>query len=309
MALDPSVRKLLQMLENLRVSNFNSMDVGQLRRMMDASPLPHEQIFVKKVEDISIALGDRKLPARLYIPDETCRSLIIYFHGGGFVFGNLDTHDAICRLASSESGCKVLSIDYRLAPENKFPAAAEDAYSSFLWAEENSFSLGIMEDSIALAGDSAGGNLAAVACLMLKDKGQKLPRLQVLFYPPIGADLYSESMREYGNGYLISREQLKWFGDMYLRDDRDALNPYFSPIMHPDLSGLPEAIVVTAEHDPLRDQAETYVSLLRSAGVQATGIRSLGMIHGFLSTASLIGPARDTALMVWKLVGMKIGRH
>ena len=300
------MKKLLQIFDTIRPPDFNSLNVAELRKLMDNSPLPRDNIPVDRIEDVTIDLGDRKLSARFYVPDERARSLIIYYHGGGFVFGNLESHDSICRLAWLESGSKVLSVDYRLAPENKFPAAAEDAYSSFLWAIDNAESLGISKEYIALAGDSAGGNLAAVASLMLRDRRKPVPRLQVLFYPALGPDFYSESMREFAEGYLITREQLKWFGNMYLRDEKDSVNPYFSPIMSSDLRGLPEAIVVTGEHDPLRDQAETYVSLLRYSDVPVTGIRTLGMIHGFLSTAALIRPAKDTAIMVWKLVGEKL---
>ncbi|EQB69029.1 MAG: esterase [Thermoplasmatales archaeon A-plasma] len=305
MALDPDVAKLLKMISEMNMPNFRDMDVGDLRNMMNNNPLMKEDIQISRTTDMSI--GEGKIPARLYDPKDGTRSLILYFHGGGFVFGNLESHDAVCRRAVRESGCKVLSVDYRLAPEHKFPAAVEDAFTAYVWARKNARKLDVDPDRIAVAGDSAGGNLSAAVSLMIRDRGVEKPMLQVLFYPALGPDFFSESLREFSDGFFLTRDQIDWFGDMYLGNKADALNPYFSPILHPDLSGLPEAIIITGEHDPLRDQGETYVSRLGSAGIPVTGIRAMGMIHGFLSFTPVVPAAAGVADMVWSLVGKKLG--
>ncbi|MEM3934018.1 MAG: alpha/beta hydrolase [Thermoplasmatales archaeon] len=305
MALDPDVERLLKMFSELNMPNFRDMDIDDLRNMMNNNPFMKEEIAINRTTDMSI--GEYKIPARLYEPGGDSTSLILYFHGGGFVFGNLESHDAVCRRAAMESGSKVISVDYRLAPEHKFPSAVDDAFTAYEWARKNSTKLDIDPDRIALAGDSAGGNISAAVSLMIRDRGIEKPRLQVLFYPVLGPDFFSESLREFSSGFFLTKDQIDWFGEMYLGNRENALNPYFSPILHHDLSGLPEAIIVTGEHDPLRDQGETYVSRLRSAGIPVTGIRAIGMIHGFLNFTSVVHAAAGIADMVWSLVGKKLG--
>ena len=295
----------MKMISDMNMPSFRDMDIGNLRNRMDNNPFTKEDIQIGKTTDISI--GDGKIPARLYYPRDGTSSLILYFHGGGFVFGSLESHDAVCRRAARESGSKVLSVDYRLAPEHKFPAAVEDAFTAYSWARKNAKTLGIDPNRIALAGDSAGGNLSATTSLMIKDRGVEKPMLQVLFYPDLGPDFFSQSLREFSDGYFLTRDQIDWFGDMYLGNKADALNPYFSPVLHPDLSGLPEAVIITGEYDPLRDQGETYVAKLESAGIPVTGMRAMGMIHGFLNFTLVVPAAAGIADMVWSLVGKKLG--
>ncbi len=304
MALDPDVARLLKMFSELKMPNFRDMDIGDLRNVMNNNPFMKEQIAIGRTTDISI--GESNIPARLYEPGGSSKSLILYFHGGGFVFGNLDSHDAVCRRAARESGSKVISVDYRLAPEHKFPSAVDDAFIAYEWARRNAAKLNIDPERIALAGDSAGGNISAAVSHMIRDRGLEKPRLQILFYPALGPDFFSESLREFSDGFFLTKDQIDWFGEMYLGNREDALNPYFSPILHHDLSGLPEAIIVTGEHDPLRDQGETYVSRLGSAGIPVTGIRAMGMIHGFLNFTPVVPAAAGIADMVWSLVGKKL---
>ena len=305
MALDPDIAKVLQMISDLRVPNLRDLEVKDIRNLVDNNMLMKENIEIGRVADMS--LGDENIQARLYEPKDATKSLILYFHGGGFVFGSIESYDSVCRRAAMESRSKVLSVAYRLAPEHKFPTAVEDAFTSYVWARENAMDLDIDPSRIALAGDSAGGNISAVVSLMVKDRGLEKPRLQVLFYPSLGADFFSKSIREFSDVFfLTTRDMLGWFGEMYLRDLTDILNPYFSPIVNPDLSGLPEAIIITAENDSLRDQGEAYIEKLRSAGTPVTGIRAMGMIHSFLKFTPIVPAAADITNMIWSLVGKKL---
>ena len=306
MALDPDFEKVLKMISEQKIPNFRDMDLNDIRNLMDNNLFMKENIEIGRIKDVY--LGDEKIPARLYEPKYATRSLILYFHGGGWVFGSLESHDAVCRRAAMESRSKVLSVAYRLAPEHKFPTAVEDAFTSYVWARKNAMDLDIDPGRIAVAGDSAGGNISAVVSLMIKDRGLEKPRLQVLFYPSLGADFFSQSMREFSDVFFLTSSYMReWFGERYFRNKNDYLNPYFCPLMHPDLSGLPEAIIITAENDPFRDQVETYVAKLGSANVPVTGIRAMGMIHAFLNYTYLVPAAADIANMVWSLAGKKLG--
>jgi len=306
MALDPYAAKLLEMIKTMGMPDFEEMDIKDIRKMMDESPIPKKIEEVLSIKDMSFVHHGITIPMRLYVPKNAGKGLIIYLHGGGFVFGSIDSHDPVCRKAANASGCKVVSVEYRLAPEHKFPAAVEDAYESYLWARNSAKSIDIDPEKIAIAGDSAGGNLAAAVCLMAKDNGTPMPRLQVLFYPALGPDFFTESLREYGNGYFLTAKQMSFFGNAYLKTQGDSINPYFSPILYGNHSGLPEAIIVTAEHDPLRDQGEMYLSTLYGSDVQATGIRARGMIHGFLNFFGIVPAAENILAMVFSLCGQKI---
>ncbi|KAA8922423.1 alpha/beta hydrolase [Thermoplasma sp.] len=303
MAIDPAFKKLLEMLS---AANLENLDVYGLRRAMNEYKIPEAPEKVYEVRDYALEYRGVRIRMRLYVPDKETRSMIVYYHGGGFVFGDIDLYDNLCRKIANRSHSKVISVEYRLAPESKFPAAVDDAYEAYRWIRENARDLGIDESKIAIGGDSAGGNLTAAVTLKIKDTGYVQPRLQVLFYPALGPDFFSESLREYGEGYFLTRKQMDMFGQLYFSSPADALNPYFAPILYNDLSGLPEAIIVTAELDPLRDQGEMYLKRLYDAGVIATGIRAKGMIHGFLSFAVVVPAAENVLSMVWSLVGLKI---
>lgn len=306
MTLDPAVRKFLEMMKSFNMPKFSEIGIDGVRKLMENSALLVENIDIKGTEDLKIDTGKRIIKSRLYIPDTTSDGLILFFHGGGFVFGNIESYDSICRRAAIDSGCKVISVDYSLAPENKFPSAVDDAYASYLWVLDNCERLGIDSKRIALAGDSAGGNLSAATSLMIRDRDKPLPKLQVLLYPSLGRDFASESIREFSEEYFLTMDQINWFGNMYLNGPEDILNPYFSPFNSKSLEGLPEAIIVTAEYDPLRDQGETYASRLNSEGVHSTAIRGLGMIHGFLSVAAMVPAAHSLSRMIWSIVGKRL---
>lgn len=303
MPVDPDIAKLLKMMESFPRPDLAKIDIKEFRKMMEQSPLPKKLEAVKSVEDMKFVHHGFSIPLRLYTPENAGNSIIVYFHGGGFVFGNIESHDGICRLAANRSRCKVLSVDYRLAPEYKFPAALDDALEALKWVQANSNNLDIDPDRIAVAGDSAGGNLSAGVCLKARDMKLKLPRLQVLIYPSAGRSGASHSMSEYGQNFYLTESDMKYFGQAYLKEPSDLLSPYFSIIAHPDLSGLPEAVVVTAEYDPLRDEGETYLAMMEKSGVRATGIRAKGMIHGFASFFPIVPAAENILTMIWSLSG------
>ena len=220
---------------------------------------------------------------------------MVYFHGGGFVLCGLDSHDNICRSLARRSGALVLSVDYRLAPEARFPAAAEDAVAAVRWAAAHAAQLGADPARIAVAGDSAGGNLAAVACQQLRGSAIAL-RHQLLLYPYLDctdAATGSASYRECATGYFLSAAELDWYRAQYLANRADAEDVRASPLRQRDLHGLPPATIITAEYDPLRDQGEAYGEALQRAGHSATVRRWPGQFHGFISMQGVIDAASD----------------
>jgi acetyl esterase len=232
---------------------------------------------------------------RVYRPSlATDLPALMFFHGGGFVICNLDTHDRTCRSLANASGCVVVSVDYRLAPEHKFPAAAEDAYSATRYVAEHATEFGIDPRRIAVGGDSAGGTLATVVAMMARDRGGPELRFQLLIYPVTDFTVHeTQSERDYGKGYFLDEELMDWFADQYFATEADRHLPYGSPLKASDLRNLPPAMVMTAECDPLRDQGEAYAEKLRRAGVTVEHKRYDGMIHPFLSLAGIVDAGRD----------------
>jgi acetyl esterase len=217
----------------------------------------------------------------------------MYFHGGGFVICNLDSHDRECRNLAKASGCVVISVDYRLAPEHPFPAAPEDAYAATRYVAEHGAEFNVDASRIAVAGDSAGGNLATVVALMARERGGPALRFQLLIYPGTDwTDDSSPSRQEYRNDHFLTADMMDWFTDLYLPRAEDRRSPYASPIFAEDLSGLPPAMVITAECDPIRDQGEAYARRLQAAGVPVVLKRYDGMIHPFFNLAGIIDAAR-----------------
>ena len=247
-------------------------------------------VEVERVEDLHIRppSGD-DIPARLYHPRSAASlPLVVFFHGGGWVLGSLDSHDSVCRRLAVQGSCAVLSVDYRLAPEHKFPAAPDDALAATRWACENAALLGADARRVAVAGDSAGGNLAAVTCVRLRDEGG--PRLtgQLLIYPVVRHYLPAAgSMLANGDGYFLDLAAMEWFTGHYLREAGDRTHPHYAVALTRDLSALPPALVITAEYDPLRDEGEFYAERLRAAGNRAESLRFDGMIHGFFGMAGI----------------------
>jgi acetyl esterase len=236
---------------------------------------------VATVEDLRIPVRDGEIGARRYAP-EGADNLIVYVHGGGFVIGNLDTHDATCRILANEARATVISVDYRLAPEHPFPAGLEDSYAALCWVAENAAAIGGDPARLAVGGDSAGGNLAAVVSLLARDRGGPKLAHQLLVYPATDMRGDTVSMRENGSGYFLTHDVMVWFSNHYV-SAQERLLPHASPLLAPDLSGLPPATVITAEFDPLRDEGEAYAARLRESGVPVELTRYDGMIHGFFT--------------------------
>jgi acetyl esterase len=236
---------------------------------------------------------------RIYTPNgQGPFPLLLWFHGGGWVLGSVKTHDATCRRLAGQAGCCVVSVDYRLAPEAKFPAAVEDCYAATRWAAKNAALLHADPRKIAVGGESAGGNLAASVALLARDQGDPSLVQQVLVYPVIERNFGTPSYRDNGQGYWLTRETMEWFWGLYLRDEADATDPRAAPILARSLAGLPPALVITAEFDPLRDEGEAYAQRLADAGVPTARTRYNGLIHGFFGRPTEIDKAKEAVAQV-----------
>ncbi len=208
---------------------------------------------------------------------------LIYYHGGGFVIGSIETHDSTCRRLANKSRCQVISIDYRLAPEHPFPAATDDGVAAFRHIRDNASSFEVDAARIAVGGDSAGGNIAAVVCQACRDKGEKTPAFQMLIYPATDSSRESGSRKEFADGYFLTKELMDWFSKAYVPAGVDLADLRLSPLLAKDLAGLPPAFVLTAGYDPLRDEGRAYVNRLIDAGIKTTYVNYPGTIHGFFS--------------------------
>src|SRR5881397_1593802 len=253
MPLDPEAKMLLEQLTTV-VRPFDELSVLEARAaIVTLSAAAGEGEAVARVESRTVPGPRGEIPVRVYTP-EGCAPfpVLVYFHGGGWVTGSLETHDGLCRHLANAAGAVVASVDYRLAPEHPFPASGEDAYAATRWVAANAAVIGGDAKRIAVGGDSAGGNLAAVVSLMARDRGGPAIALQLLVYPVTNHAYDTASYRENADGYLLTRDSMVWFWNHYLRSDRDGADPYASPLRAPNLAGLPPAVVVTAEFDPLR---------------------------------------------------------
>ncbi|MGZ5335234.1 MAG: alpha/beta hydrolase [Solirubrobacterales bacterium] len=244
------------------------------------------------MRELEVAGAEGPLPARLYVPAAAGgRSpLVVYLHGGGWVVGSLDSHDSFCRFLARESGMRVLSVAYRLAPEHPFPAPLDDAVSAFRDAVARAEELGADPAAVAMAGDSAGGNLTAAASLRAVREGGPSPAFQLLIYPVTDLSAKARSYALFREGFYLTESQMDWYRGHYLARAEDAADPGASPLLEADLSGAPPAHLVTAGFDVLRDEGEAYVARLRDAGVAVTHTREPGMIHAFINAVG-ISPA------------------
>ncbi|MDJ0752811.1 MAG: alpha/beta hydrolase [Ardenticatenaceae bacterium] len=249
-------------------------------------PLPH-------VEDIKIPGRSGEIPARVYRPTaDQQHAVLIYFHGGGYVVGDLDSHDNICRKLAHDSGRVVFAIDYRLAPENKFPAATEDCFDALQWVAQVAPQFGGHTNDLALAGDSAGGNLAAVTAQVSRNHNGPRVAKQILIYPATDASRTYPSAETFANAPILTRKDIDWFKNHYLNDQEEKFNPLCSPLLG-NLNNLPAALILTAEFDPLRDQGEAYARALSQNGVPTHYNHYPRQVHGFLSFPPLSGQARQ----------------
>ena len=241
---------------------------------------------VTQVENRTIPGPAGEIPIRIYRPnDEPTLPSYVNFHGGGWMLGSIDGDDRSCRSIANRSGCAVVSVEYRLAPEHKYPAAPDDCYAATEWVARHGAEIGVDGSRIAIGGGSAGGNLAAVVAQIARDRGSPAIALQVLNYPVTDFGFDTPSYHENAEGFGLSRRSMEWYWEQYLDDPGQGSEPYASPMRAADLAGLPRALVVTAEHDPLRDEGEAYAQRLQAAGVPVTCTRYDGVIHGFTGQA------------------------
>jgi acetyl esterase/lipase len=293
--LDPTLQL---MLSRLRLAGVDGLDVdddpaASRAQMRLLTVMPGPQIHVT-VDDISLPGPAGEIRARHYRPASgpagEAAPLLVFFHGGGWTIGDLDTHDALCRLTCRDADIHVLSIDYRLAPEHPAPAAVEDAYAAFEWACEHAGELGAIPGRVAVGGDSAGGNLAAVVSQLARDAGGPTPVLQWLIYPRTDFSAPTRSMSLFARGFLLTKRDVDWFDSQYLRESGlDKADPRVSPALAESLSGLAPALIAVAGFDPLRDEGEGYAAALRAAGT-AVDLRYMGSLtHGFVNLFSLGG--------------------
>ncbi|MDA0807178.1 MAG: alpha/beta hydrolase [Planctomycetota bacterium] len=292
MPLDPQAKAFLEQSAPAPPFPHDTDSINEIRKLtarLEGDPEP-----AAKVEDrVAPALAAGiEIPVRIYWPagaDESTspKAGFVFFHGGGWVLGNLDAYDHLCHALANAGDCVVMSVDYRLAPEHKFPAAADDCYAAAAWTAQHADELGIDPKRIVVGGDSAGGNLAAVVSLMDRDRDTSYVSYQVLIYPITDANLKTPSYLENGQGYFLTTERMAWFWDLYLNDPSEASNPYASPLQAESLAGLPPAYMMTAEFDPLLSEGDAYADRLEAAGVPVERELYDGQIHGFVRRIDL----------------------
>jgi acetyl esterase len=293
--LDPSIQMLLAAQRAVGIEGLVVDDDPVKTRASNAAltgTLDDPRVRVAEIRPVSIPGPAGTIPARHYRPPAGGANapLLVFYHGGGWVFGGLDTHDSACRLISRDAGVHVLAVDYRLAPEHRAPAALDDAYAAYRWARERAVDLGADPRRVAVGGDSAGGNLAAVVTRLARDAGDPLPALQWLIYPVTDLRGQTRSRSLLGEGFLLTKHDMDWFQNAYVEGSGlDFDDPLVSPLLAEDLSGLSPALVVTAGFDPLRDEGEQYADRLRSAGVAVDHRQMPSMIHAFLNLNVLGG--------------------
>lgn len=297
MPLDPQVRAALDAQAALGIPAAYTLPVPEARRqtLEQHALLALRRVPVAAVADRTIPGPAGEIAMRIYTPEGPGPfPLLVFFHGGGWVICNLETHDPTCRALCAGAGVVVVSVDYRLAPEAKFPAPLDDCLAATRWAAASGAALGVDPARIAVGGDSAGGNLAAAVALRARDEGGPALRGQLLIYPV--TDHHASGMPSYAEnaeGYGLTRDGMVWFWDHYLNDATDAGNPYAAPLRAADLGGLPPALVITAEYDVLRDEGDRYAERLQEAGVPTTHLRYAGMIHGFFGRIGIYDRAEE----------------
>lgn len=290
MGMPIKIRMLLWIVNNLKKYDIKELTHQEFRKfadgqgdqlgtLIDGKPIP-----LRKIENRTIPGRGGDIPLRMYFPEQKEDvPVIVYFHGGGFVIGNLDTHDKVCRRICRDNKAIVVAVDYRLAPENKFPAAVHDSYDATVWVSKNIASYGGDSSRLVVMGDSAGGNLATVVSMIAKEKNGPSIAFQVLVYPVVDAHLATRSIKDLAKGYILTEELMHWFTDHYKRTVEDIEDPYMSPLLAKDHSGLPPALIQIAEYDPLRDDGKDYAKRLKESGVEVTLTDYEGLVHTYFT--------------------------
>ena len=296
MPLDHDAQTLLDMVRAANRPAFETVGAAEARLLYMAGRrvLAPEPMLVAEMRDLTLPGPGGPIPLRLYRSSaDAVLPVLVFFHGGGWVVGDIETHDTVCRHLANRAECAVVSVDYRLAPEHKFPAAVEDSFAATLWVADNAAALGVYPARLAVGGDSAGGNLAAAVSLMARDAGAPRICYQLLIYPATDAAMRHESIARFAEGYVLTRPTMRWFYEQYLRDPSDAADWRVSPLVAPDLARLPPALVLTAAYDPLCDEGDAYAARLTAAGVPVQHRRFPGQIHGFATNGKIIRAAES----------------
>lgn len=291
--LDPDVRILLDAMNAAPpVESLGAVEARRVTKQRRAA-MQQELVEVASVTERDLDGPGGPLRIRIYRPEVVgVLPAVVFFHGGGWVICDLDSHDAICRRLANGTSSVVVSVDYRLAPEHRYPAAIDDAYAAVQWVAAHASDLGVVADRIAVAGDSAGGNLAAAVCLRARDEAGPAIAAQLLIYPVLDHAFDTPSYDENADGYGVTRASMRWYWAQYLGDN-DGSDPYASPLRAPSLAGLPPAVVITAHYDPLRDEGDRYAARLTADGVDVRHLAFPGVHHGFFGTVEVIARARD----------------
>jgi acetyl esterase len=293
MPLDPQAQQVLEQIAALGLPPNHLVSPSQARINMKSRPRAAGP-EVAKVEDRLIPGPGVEIPVRIYTPTGAGPfPILVWFHGGGWVVGDLETADATARHLTVGASCVVVSVDYRLAPETKFPGAADDCYAATVWAAQQAARINGDANRIAVGGDSSGGNLAAAVSLMARDRSGPPIVFQLLVYPVTARDFETPSYRQNAEGYGLSLDSMRWYWDHYLQHPADASNPYAAPLVAQALEGLPPALVITAEYDPLCDEGEAYARRLQAAGVRTTYSRYGGMTHGFFGMSAVLDKGKQ----------------
>ncbi|GAA5151466.1 alpha/beta hydrolase [Amycolatopsis dongchuanensis] len=305
MALDPQIQTVLDDLPATPAANTLTVAENRAAGLAFTS-FAGDVVPVREVRDTTFRNGDHDVPVRIYTPETVAgpaAPVTVFFHGGGWVFGDLDSQDHYARVVATRSKTVVVSVGYRLAPEHRFPAAVEDAYAALRWVGENAGTFGADPERIALFGESAGGNLAAITAQEAKRRGGPAVTFQALAYPATDRFDDSASMYDHADGPLLTRPWLEWFWGAYLNTPDEGADPRVSPLRAPDLTGLPAAFIVTAELDPLRDQGIRYADALRESGVPVTHRPVEGVPHAFLSFTRDVQVSRDVLNEIGDAIG------
>jgi acetyl esterase len=296
MPLDPQAKALFDFLGLTELAPLETLTAQEARARFEALAEARRQMAtepVDQVRDMLVPGPAGEIPVRVYSPKaQSPLPALIYFHGGGWVLGDLESHDHVCRAIANSVPCAVISVDYRLAPEHKFPAAVDDSYAATHWIANHAGELGVDPSRISVGGDSAGGNLAAVVSQIARDRGGPNLIYQLLIYPGTDMQMSMPSIDENAEGPLLTKAAMHWFVNHYLRSEGDRTDPLASPLLASNLRGLPPAFILTAECDPLRDEGEAYGRRLEDAGVTVKVQRYEGMPHGFFSFGAALDGGR-----------------
>lgn len=291
MPLDPDTRNLLAMMQQLGVPDFSTLSPEQARAL-SLSPPPEQPTPVAACEDRVLPTGTGNVSVRVYQPAAPSGAGLLYFHGGGWVIGSVESHDETCRELCQKAHLTVVSVDYRLAPETPFPGALDDCFAATAYVSQHGAEFGIDPTRLAVGGDSAGGNLAAAVALKARDRGAPEIAFQLLIYPVTDANFERQSCIDNAEGYFLTTRAMRWFWDHYVPDPADRAHAYAAPLQATSFKDLPPALVLTAEFDPLRDEGEAFADQLRAAGNQVAHSRYDGLVHGFFGMQQTVAAAR-----------------